>query len=55
MQYRDTAVHVYDIPTAVDPEGRWDRRMALLVSLLVMLGLAGFAAFVVLGIVSQRL
>lgn len=55
MQYRDTAVHVYDIPTSVDPEGRWNRRMALLVSTLLMLGLAGLAAFVVFGIVSQRL
>lgn len=55
MQYEDTAVQIYDIPTTTDPDRLFDRRMALVVSALVMLGLGAFAAFVVFGILSQKL
>jgi hypothetical protein len=55
MRYRDTAVQVYDVPTSTDPDAVRENRLALFVSMLVMLGLAGFAAFVVFGIVSQKL
>lgn len=55
MRYQGTAVQIYDLPTPSDPDARFDRRMALIVSTIGLLGLVVFGAFLVLGIVSQRL
>jgi len=55
MQYRDTAVQIYDVPASQDPDAEFDRRMALVVSAIVMLGLGAFFAFIVFGIISQKL
>lgn len=54
MQYGDTAVQIYDVPTSADPNAIFDRRMALVVSAVVLLGLAAFVAFVIFGIYSQQ-
>jgi hypothetical protein len=55
MQYADTAIQIYDVPTATDPDRLIDRRLALLVSALVVLALGAFAAFALFGIISQKL
>lgn len=54
MRYQGTAIHIYDVPAPSDPDTRLDRRMALLVSAVGLLGLAAFGGFVVFGIISQR-
>lgn len=54
MRYQGTAIHVYDMPAPSDPDTRLNRRMALLVSVGGLLGLAAFGGLVVLGIISQR-
>lgn len=54
MRYQSTAVQIYDMPAPSDPDVRLDRRMALIVSAIGLLGLAAFGAFLVLGILSQR-
>lgn len=54
MRYRGTSVQVYDVPSPTDPNVRFDRRMAMLVSAVGLLGLAAFGGYLVLGIVSQR-
>lgn len=55
MRYQSTAVQVYDMPAPSDPDVRFDRRMAQLVSAVGLLGLAAFGGFLVLGIASQLL
>ena len=54
MRYQGTAVQIYDLPVPSDLDARFDRRMALIVSVIGLLGLAVLGAFLVLGIASQR-
>lgn len=54
MRYQGTAIHIYDMPAPSEPDARFNRRMALLVAAIGLLGLAAFGALLVLGTVSQR-
>jgi LPS O-antigen subunit length determinant protein (WzzB/FepE family) len=55
MRYQGTAVQIYDMPSPSGPDARINRRMALLVSTIGLIGLVVLLGFLLLGIVSQRL
>jgi hypothetical protein len=55
MRYQGTAIQIYDIPSPANPEVRFNRRMALILAVVGLLGLAAFLAFALFGIVSQRI
>lgn len=55
MRYRSTAVQIYDMPVSLTPDARLSQRMAKLVSVVTMVGLAGFFLFLLFGIISQSM
>ena len=55
MRYQGTAVQIYDMPSPVGPDARINRRMALLVSTIGLIGLVAFLGLLLFGIISQRM
>jgi hypothetical protein len=55
MRYQGTAVQIYQMPSPAGPDARLNRRMALFMSTIGLLGLVVALGLLAFGIISQRL